>query len=120
MSMQRAPCSPGCPDLAHTAKVAAGWRCAACGAFHGSLAVSKQNQFYRVVLAACHVDSAALDPASGLVVYCQACHLRYGAFQRWRTRRRHVNERAIAAGQLQWTDDVVSPDEQRSVVCQSA
>jgi hypothetical protein len=54
------------------------------------------------------------------VVYCQACHLRYGAFQRWRTRRRHVNERAIAAGQLQWTDDVVSPDEQRSVVCQSA
>jgi hypothetical protein len=34
------------------------------------------------------------------VVYCQACHLRYDAYQRWRSRRRHEHMRAVMAGQL--------------------
>jgi hypothetical protein len=87
-------------DLAHSAKVAAGWRCAGCGALHGSLTVSRRNRLYRVALAACDLDHDPSNPTPRLVVYCQACHLRYDALPRWRSRRRHARMRAIMAGQL--------------------
>jgi hypothetical protein len=89
------------PYLAHAAKEAAGWRCAACGAMQGSIAVSQRNRLYRVALAACHLDHDPANPAPRLAVYCQACHLRYDAFQRWRSRRRHASMRAVVAGQLE-------------------
>jgi hypothetical protein len=87
-------------DLARSAKEAAGWRCAGCGAMHGSLAVSRRNCLYRVALAACNLDHDRTHPTPRLAVYCQACHLRYDTFQRWRSRRRHAHLRAILAGQL--------------------
>jgi len=87
-------------DLARSAKVAAGWRCAGCGAIHGSLAVSRRSRLYLVALAACHLDHDPSNPAPRLAVYCQACHLRYDAFERWRSRRRHAQMRAAMAGQL--------------------
>ncbi len=101
MSFQRAHYPSQWPHLAHAAKEAAGWRCAACGAMHGSIAISKRNRLYRVALAACHLDHDPANPAPRLAVYCQECHLRYDAFQRWRSRRRHASMRAVVAGQLE-------------------
>src|SRR5262249_50971392 len=55
---------------------------------HGALAVGRgRNRLYRVVLSACHLDHDPATPAPRLAAYCQACHLRYDALQRWRTRR---------------------------------
>jgi hypothetical protein len=105
MSFQRAYYPSHWPKLAHAAKEAAGWRCAGCGAPQGSLAVSRRNRLYLVSLAACHLDHDPMNPTPRLTVYCQACHLRYDAFQRWRSRRRHAQARAVAAGQLIWTTD---------------
>lgn len=89
-------------DLARGAKEAAGWRCLGCGVSHGALQVSGRNRLYRVVLAACHLDHDPANPAPRLAAYCQACHLRHDALQRWRSRRRHARERATAAGQISW------------------
>lgn len=108
MPFQRAQYPAQWPALAHAAKVAAGWRCAGCGVPHGALAVSTCNRLYRVVLAACHLDHDPTNPAPRLAVYCQACHLRYDAFQRWRTRRRQLRARALAAGQLAWAPEEVA------------
>ena len=101
MSFQRAHYPSHWPNLAHAAKEAAGWRCTACGAIQGSIAISKRNRLYRVALAACHLDHDPANPAPRLAVYCQPCHLRYDAFQRWRSRRRHASMRAVVAGQLE-------------------
>jgi hypothetical protein len=67
----------------------------------GSIAISQRNRLYRVALAACHLDHDPANPAPRLAAYCQACHLRYDALQRWRSRRRHGYLRAVAAGQLE-------------------
>jgi hypothetical protein len=58
MSFQRALSPAQWAARAQAAKEAAGWRCAGCGALHGSLAVSQHNRFYRVILAACHLQHA--------------------------------------------------------------
>jgi hypothetical protein len=105
MSFQRAHYPAQWPYLAYAAKEAAGWRCAGCGVPHSSLAVSRRNRLYRVSLAACHLDHDPTNPTPRLAVYCQACHLRYDAFQRWRSRRLHARTRAIARGQLEWAPD---------------
>jgi hypothetical protein len=102
MSLQRAQYPAWWPELAQDAKEAAGWRCAGCGALHGSLAVSQRNRFYRVVLAAYHLDHDPANPELRLAVNCQACHLRYDAFQRWRSRRRNLRAQGVAAGQLEF------------------
>ncbi len=92
---------PNWPTLAQAAKERSGWRCEACGAAHGALAISRRNRLYRVTLAACHVtpDDTA-NPAATLVALCSACHLRMDAMQHWRTRRRLARARLIAAGQV--------------------
>jgi hypothetical protein len=105
MSFQPAHYPADWPELAYAAKEAAGWRCAGCGRLHGALAVSGRNRLYRVVLSACHLDHDPENPTPRLAVYCQSCHLRYDAFQRWRSRRAAVRERAVAAGQLTWTPE---------------
>lgn len=105
MAFHRAHYPAQWPELAHSAKTAAGWRCAGCGIAHGSLTVSRGNRLYRVVLSACHLDHDPENPSPRLEVFCQACHLRYDAFARWRSRRRHGRARAVAAGQLEWTPD---------------
>ncbi len=89
--------------------MAARWRCSSCGLAHGALTVSGRNRLYRVVLSACHLDHDPANPAPRLAVFCQACHLRYDAYQRWRSRRRLTIERMLAAGQLafhfeEWLD----------------
>jgi hypothetical protein len=66
----------------------------------GSLALSRRNRLYRVALAACNLDHDLSNSPPRLAVYCQACQLRYGAFQHWRSRRRHAYLRAMLAGQL--------------------
>src|SRR6476659_4853212 len=73
MTFQRAHYPSHWPHLAHTAKEAAGWRCAACGAMQGSIAISQRNRLYRVALAACHLDHDPANPAPRLAAYCQAC-----------------------------------------------
>ena len=88
---------------AQAAKEAAGWRCTGCEALHGSLAVSQRNRFYRVILAACYLPHDPANPEPRLAVYCQACHLRYDAFHRWRARRRNLRAQCVAAGQLELT-----------------
>jgi hypothetical protein len=103
MSFQRTHYPSHWPDLAQAAKEAARWRCAECGVLQGSLAVSQRNRLYRVSLAACHLDHDSANPTPRLAVYCQACHLRYDSFQRWRSRRRHAHMRAVMAGQLELT-----------------
>jgi len=105
MSFRRAHYPADWPDLARAAKEAARWRCVGCEALHGALAVSGRNQLYRVVLSACHLDHDPQNPTPRLAVYCQPCHLRYDAFQRWRSRRAAERERAVAAGQLIWTPE---------------
>jgi hypothetical protein len=67
----------------------------------GSIAISRHNRLYRVALAACHLDHDPANLVPRLAVYCQACHLRYDAFQRWRSRQRHAYMRAVVAGQLE-------------------
>ena len=103
MSFQRALSPAQWPARAQAAKEAAGWRCAGCGALHGSLAVSQRDRFYRVVLAACHLDHDPANPEPRLAVYCQACHLRYDAIHHWRSRRRNLRAQRVAAGQLELT-----------------
>jgi hypothetical protein len=102
MLFHRAHYPTNWPELAEAAKTAASWRCAGCGVPHGALAISRRNRLYRVVLSACHLDHDPSNPAPRLTVYCQTCHLRYDAYQRWYSRRRHIEERALAAGQLQF------------------
>jgi hypothetical protein len=103
MFFQRALYPAQWPARAQAAKEAAGWRCAGCGALHGSLAVSQRNRFYRVVLAACHLPPDPANPELRLAVYCQACHLRCDAFHRWQSRRRNLRAQRVAAGQLELT-----------------
>jgi hypothetical protein len=103
MPCSRAPYVANWPELTQAAKDAARWRCTTCGAQHGALQVSGKQHLYRVVLAACHLDHDPANPALRLTVLCQPCHLRLDAMQHWRTRRRHLRERAVAAGQLEWT-----------------
>jgi len=105
MSFRRAHYPADWPELAHAAKESAGWRCAGCGALHGALTVSGRNRLYRVVLSACHLDHDPQNPVPRLGVYCQPCHLRYDAFQRWRSRRRAARARALAAGQVEWAPE---------------
>ncbi len=109
MAFQRTHYPANWAELAHAAKSAAHWRCSACGLAHGALTVSRRNRLYRVVLSACHLDHDPANPTPRLAVFCQACHLRYDAFQRWRSRRRQTIERMLAAGQLafhfeEWPD----------------
>jgi hypothetical protein len=104
MPVHRADYPAQWPELAHSTKAAAGWRCTGCGAPHGALAVSRRNRLYRVVLSACHLDHDPANPAPRLAALCQACHLRYDAYQRWRSRRRGLRERALSAGQLDWVE----------------
>jgi hypothetical protein len=94
------------PALARVAKAAADWRCAGCGVPHGALAISHRNRLYRVVLSACHLDHDPANPTPRLAAFCQACHLRYDAAQRWRARRRGLRERALLAGQLEWVESL--------------
>jgi len=103
MAFNRAHYPANWPTLSHAAKTAADWRCSECGAAHGALLVSRRNRLYRVVLSACHLDHDPANPAPRLAVYCQACHLRYDAFQRWRSLRRQNLERMLEAGQLAFT-----------------
>ncbi len=105
MPFQRKHYPANWSDLAQAAKEAAGWRCARCGQQQGALAIGRNNQLYRIVLAACHLDHDPANPAPRLAVYCQACHLRYDALERWRSRRRKARRRALARGQLQWVTD---------------
>jgi hypothetical protein len=102
MPFQRAHYPANWADLAAQAKDAAGWACAGCGVRHGALAVSRRNRLYRVIVSACHLDHDPDNPTPRLAVYCQACHLRYDAFQRWRSRRAHEREQVVEAGQLAW------------------
>ena len=109
MAFNRAHYPANWPELSHAAKTAAGWRCSECGAAHGALLVSHRNRLYRVVLSACHLDHDPTNPTPRLTVFCQACHLRYDAFQRWRSRRRQILQRMLEAGQLafpfeEWLD----------------
>lgn len=102
MPFQRKRYPANWPELAHAAKEAAGWCCAGCEVPHGALQVNRCNRFYRVVLAACHLDHDPANPTPRLTVLCQPCHLRHDAFQRWRSRRSHARAREVAAGQLEW------------------
>jgi hypothetical protein len=102
MASECTPYPSNWPALAVAAKAAAGWRCAHCGAAHGSLAVSSRNALYRVVLAACHLDHDPENPIPRLAALCQRCHLRWDAPQHWRTRHLLERERARVAGQLEW------------------
>jgi hypothetical protein len=102
MAFHRARYPSDWPERARFAKAAADWRCAGCRVPHGALAISHRNRLYRVVLSACHLDHDPANPTPRLAVFCQPCHLRYDAVQRWRARRRGLHERALSAGQLEW------------------
>lgn len=74
MPVDRRLYPPDWKDIAHSAKIRAGWKCELCGAEHGK---PNPRTGSKVVLTVHHLDfdPSCADP-NDLIVVCQRCHLR--------------------------------------------